>query len=102
MYSGRSRRSKVVYVGSGAGPWNTTDGIRYGDPSAAAIARGQCTPYANFGGERDYSDDEAFDFTQCERHVGRNRWYYVTFNAGDSGEVLPAVAGFSLSSRQVP
>jgi len=101
IYSGRRRASKVVFVSSGLGPWHTPEGVQYGDPPYKAVGVSRCTPYGrNSDGSRDYDSD--YDDTSCERHYGRKGWFYVSFNASDSGEVLESISGFSLSTRRIP
>ena len=101
VYSGRRRASKVVFLSSGLGSWHTPEGVKYGDPPFKAVGVSRCTPYGrNSDGSRDYDAD--YDETSCERHYGRKRWFYVSFNAGDSGEVLESLSGFSLSTRRIP
>ena len=102
VYSGRRRASKVVFVSTGQGSWHTPEGVKYGDPPYKAVGVSGCEPYGrNADGSRDYVDSD-YDETSCERRYRRARWFYVSFNAGDSGEVLESISGFSLSTRRIP
>lgn len=68
---GRRRASKVLFVGTGAGPWHTSDGLTYGDGTLEAVGRTGCDPYGrNPTGSRDYDDSE-FNAVSCERRYGK-------------------------------
>ena len=74
---------------------------RLGVSPATAAEQTGCQGYGHDSdGSRSY--DEPEDYTQCEKSYGPNTWLYLTFNAGDSGDVPPSLAGFTLTTQQIP
>lgn len=94
------RDDRVFIVSAGLGPWRG-GGLAYGVSPATAAEQTGCQGYGhNSDGSRSY--DEPEDYTQCEKSYGPNTWLYLTFNAGDSGDVPPSLAGFTLTTQQIP